>query len=71
MAKFVAKCDNFGYLGTYWKKGDVLEAEAPPNEHFVPFGYQAAKGGAKKDNLVNKAAAETVKKVVKERRKKD
>ena len=69
MAKFVAKCDNFGYLGTYWKKGDVLEAAAPPNEHFAPLGYQEGKSDAKKE--VEKKTAETVEKTGRGRRKKE
>ena len=34
MTKFVAVRDNFGYLGTYWKKGDVVIADTKPNDHF-------------------------------------
>lgn len=37
MAKFVAIKNNFGYAGTYWHKGDIIEAAAAPNEHFAPY----------------------------------
>lgn len=74
MSKFVAVRDNFGYLGTYWRKGDVLEAESLPNEHFVPLGQYSVKvaneDAAKKEQATK--AAETVEKAVKARRgKKD
>jgi len=35
MAKYIAVRDSFGYNGTYWRKGDIVEADKAPNEHFA------------------------------------
>lgn len=72
MPKFVALRDNFGYLGTYWRKGEMCDADKLPNEHFVPYGQSlaiAAKEEAVKKEAEQKAA-ETVEKAVKARRTK-
>jgi len=72
MAKFVARRANFGYLGTYWHKGEVVDAETLPNEHFVPYGQglalEAKEKAAKKE--AEEKAAEIVEKAVKARGKK-
>ena len=66
MAKFVAQRANFGYLGTYWRKGEVVEADECPNPHFVPLGQYhedvAKADAAQKENEAK--VAETVKKAV-------
>ena len=69
MPKFKAIRNSFGYLGTYWKKGDVVEADACPNHHFAPLD-QALKmeeeaEAAKKKAEMNEL--ETVEKAVKAR----
>lgn len=74
MPKFVAIRANFGYLGTYWHKGEVLDADTCPNEHFEPYGQSLARAtreeAAKKE--VEAKVVETVEKAVKARRgKKD
>ncbi len=72
MPKFVAIRDNFGYLGTYWRKGEVLDADVKPNEHFEPYGQSLARAtreeAAKKE--AEAKATETVEKAVKARRTK-
>ena len=37
MDEFIAVRDNFGYAGSYWKEGDVIQAFKCPNEHFMPL----------------------------------
>jgi len=69
MPKFVATRANFGYLGTYWKKGEVVDADTCPNPHFVPYGQSLvidAKEEAAKKEMEQKAA-ETVEKAIKAR----
>jgi hypothetical protein len=72
MAKFKAIRNNFGYLGTYWHKGEVVDAEKLPNEHFVPYSQglamEAEEKAAKK--VAVEKAAELVEKAVKARGKK-
>lgn len=73
MAKFKAIRNSFGYLGTYWHKGDVVDADTLPNHHFVPYGQSLAleaKEKAAKLEAENEGA-KTVEKAVKARRKKD
>lgn len=73
MAKFRAIRNSFGYLGTYWHKGDVVEADTLPNHHFAPYVQSLAmetKEKAARQEAENEAA-KTVEKAVKARRKKD
>lgn len=69
MAKFKAIRANFGYLGTYWHKGDLVDADSCPNHHFVSYGQslalEAKEKAAKKE--AEAKAAETVEKAVKAR----
>ena len=71
MPKFKAIRDNFGYLGTYWHKGDEVDADTCPNPHFVPYGQslalEAKEEAAKQE--AEKKAAEIVEKAVKARRR--
>lgn len=73
MAKYRAVRNSFGYLGTYWHKGDVVEADAVPNHHFVPYG-QALALETKEKTIRQEAeneVAKTVEKAVRARRKKE
>ena len=69
MPKYRAIRNSFGYLGTYWHKGDVVDADTLPNHHFVPYGQslalEAKEKAAKKE--AEAKAAETVKQAVKAR----
>ena len=73
MPKYRAIRNSFGYLGTYWHKGDVVEADTVPNRHFVPYGQSLAL--ETKEKTIRQEAenevAKTVEKVVRARRKKE
>lgn len=39
--KYVCTKNNFGYMGTYWKVGAVVDCDSLPNKYFVPLDAPA------------------------------